>query len=505
MKTSIGLLAVCGLLLGGCGGGGGEPAVQGSTEPAFAPDVAFVVEENGQQNLYVADAAGSKIVKLSGGLPVGNSAGNAQWSPDRTRIAFLSDSDGDGARELHVVPSTGGAIAKLSGTLGDTTYFQWSPDGTRLTLYAAGHNYVVLAAGGAPTDISGTITPGAFLSPCSWSPSGSRLLFLVDEPGWNNEHLYSVLPDGSGKAHLCSDVSWMSILGFTWSPDGTKVAYRADQDLDGYTLLYVAKADGSGNVRVSGPLGAVKQTSAFQWSPDGTRVLFLGSTTGNSPWDLYSATADGSQTIKLADGTIAQFGWSPDGSKFAFLGDPEGDSSFEVYAVSPAGGPVTKLSGPLVAGGDVEQFGWSPDSTRLVLWAAADVVDTYELYVADADGTNRVKVSGILAASEDVMLNNLADLNGAWSPDGTRLVGPVGDMDGSEFGKLYLTGANGSGWVGPVAPGKEITDFRWTLEGGRLLYAADELAPELYSALPNGTGVVKLSPAGARLLYYSVK
>jgi len=104
-----------------------------------------------------------------------------RWSPDGTRIAFLSDRDAASFGErvdadVHVLDLASHAVRRVSPGLGDASGFAWSPDGKRIAYVRSpnrdglGPLWVVGADGGEPS----LLHPGPVGLP-SWSPDGSSL------------------------------------------------------------------------------------------------------------------------------------------------------------------------------------------------------------------------------------------------------------------------------------------------------------------------------------------
>ena len=99
-------------------------------EPVWSPDgsrIAFVsIRDTGQQ-IYTMNADGSSVTRLTSA----NYPEFPSWSPDGSQIAFSADADGDGWLEL-VVINAGGSINVSYTTpvhrpiCGRIT---WSPDG----------------------------------------------------------------------------------------------------------------------------------------------------------------------------------------------------------------------------------------------------------------------------------------------------------------------------------------------------------------------------------------
>src|SRR6185312_1371211 len=128
------------------------------------------------------------------------------WSPDGSRIAFMSkratDPDRDSVFGLYVMPATPGATARLVTTLvgeaGDSEWMSgpvWSPNGrdiayvgasdAKLVYYAQHRLMVVPAAGGTPRTVSRSVERD-ILAP-AWSDDGRSIYALVEND--RNIHL----------------------------------------------------------------------------------------------------------------------------------------------------------------------------------------------------------------------------------------------------------------------------------------------------------------------------
>lgn len=106
--------------------------------PSWSPDgslIAFVSDRDGNLEVYVMNTDGSGQVNLTNSpenefsSPVGHFP--LAWSPDGSRIAFMSDRDGD--IEIYAVSADGSGQVNLTNTpQANETFPAWSPDGTRL-------------------------------------------------------------------------------------------------------------------------------------------------------------------------------------------------------------------------------------------------------------------------------------------------------------------------------------------------------------------------------------
>ena len=98
-----------------CGGGG----------PA-AGKIAFISNRDSNHEIYIIDADGSGLERLTDNSSVDSSPA---WSPDGSRIAFFSNRDG--AVDIYVVNVDGSGQTRLTNNPADDFYPVWSPAGRR--------------------------------------------------------------------------------------------------------------------------------------------------------------------------------------------------------------------------------------------------------------------------------------------------------------------------------------------------------------------------------------
>jgi Tol biopolymer transport system component len=432
----------------------------------FQPAVAFLAEREtvGVEELYVADLAGSMVVKLSGTMVTNGDVLGYQWSPDRTQVAYVADQEADGRNEL----------------------------------------YVVSAWGGTPVKASGTLVPGGWVvaSP-QWAPDGSRIAYRARQDSLAFE-LYTSFPDGTGNVKISGPlVSGGEVFGAVWSPDSARMAYSADQIVDGRDDLFVSSADGASNVQVSPALPPGQEVNGgFAFSPDGSRIGFAAGVF-NGIQEIYTARPDGTDRVEVtgtfqAGARLLGWLWAPDGSRIGFYSDMEVDDQYELYTALPTvASSQLKVSGTLVGGGFVQFFDWAPDSSELAFRAFQNGPGKQELFVCKADGSGRVTVNGALVAG------GVVAGDWAWAPDGSRIL-YAADQEVDNQLELYTSLRNGTGnvkvSVAPVANGDVIGSLlgAWSPSGSRVLYLADQEADErfdLYTSPPDtSVGNTRVSP-----------
>ena len=144
-----------------------------------------------------------------------------RYSPDYSKIAYLSYSDGN--PRIYVYDIQSGRQTLVTQASGPTFAPRWSPDG-RYILYSmatAGNTdiYRVSASGGG-TPVRLTDSPGIDIGG-SYSPDGRRITFESDRSG--SQQVYVMDADGSNQRRI----SFFGGRAATpeWSPRGDQIAF----------------------------------------------------------------------------------------------------------------------------------------------------------------------------------------------------------------------------------------------------------------------------------------
>ncbi|MDQ1613079.1 MAG: TolB protein [Pyrinomonadaceae bacterium] len=271
------------------------------------------------------------------------------WSPDGTKIAFISFRDGQS--EIYVMDADGSNQTRVTESSGSFTP-SWSPDGAKLafTSYDSEYNSEVFVSdvdGTDLTNLSQDTTGNSFLP--SWSPDGTKVMFVSSREG--DPNIYVIDGDGTNLTRLTTASDDAPV----WSPDGTMIAF-VRWGLAG-SEIYVMDADGSNQTNVSNT-GSVLPYPPYNfepnWSPDGTKIAF--SRYSDDLWTIHVADADGSNPAQLTT-TYSSYEprWSPDGTHIGFLTCRTVDQ--DIYLMDADGSNQINLTSTSSYNGS---FSWQP-------------------------------------------------------------------------------------------------------------------------------------------------
>ena len=282
-------------------------------QAAISPDgkhVAYVqmLEPTGSA-LYVADTGGgepARRVTLDPAEP--HSESDVAWSPDGSKLAFLSDAESPGQLQLYVAEAATLAVTKLTSVKGFLALPGWSPDGNRIAVLFTQNATRVAGPLVAETPQTGEIKEAV---------TEQRLAVVVLAT-------HALVPISPAD---------MYVYEYDWSPDGTRfvvTAARGNGDNNWYIAqLYTLDANGAVMKSIYKP---PLQIAIPVWSPDGREIAFVGGLMSDEPsvgGDIFTIHASGGIAQNLTPelkGSVSWLTWTRDG-KILFAEYVEGDAA----------------------------------------------------------------------------------------------------------------------------------------------------------------------------------
>jgi dipeptidyl aminopeptidase/acylaminoacyl peptidase len=202
-----------------------------------------------RRHLWIITLPGGDAKQITDGQDWNDS--DPQWSPDGTRIAFVSDRTGkafDDSQntDVWVIPAAGGALTKISDHAFDDDSPRWSPDGKQI-LFAGQPDsrhqfpklYLANSVGGSPSQLA---VNGLDLIPTElrW-PMPSSAFFAAGVKG--EIQLFRADPAARTFSPIISGPR--AVHAFDINATAGKIVYLAN-DFQHLDDLYVANLDGKG-------------------------------------------------------------------------------------------------------------------------------------------------------------------------------------------------------------------------------------------------------------------
>ncbi len=244
-----------------------------------------------KSHIYVIDASTAKTTQITSGDAWNDT--DPQWSPDGTRVAFVSnrtgnEENGDEDDDIWVIPATGGNPTLISDKNNGSGAPRWHPNGQTI-LYTAqitnGAPPSLFTAPAAGNGKSTLIFEGTEYYPgdVQWAEAGKAIWFGT---GYHGETHYYRL-DPATKRVTSITTGPRAVRGLSVNPAAGVMAY-ASNDFRRPDEIYAARLDATGEHRLTGvndslfatldpmPVERISYQSADGWNIDGFLVKPLG-------------------------------------------------------------------------------------------------------------------------------------------------------------------------------------------------------------------------------------
>ncbi|HEV7904098.1 MAG TPA: Calx-beta domain-containing protein [Pyrinomonadaceae bacterium] len=256
--------------------GSGETRIKGAPtlihSPAWSPDGSRLVYNRTyfplpSSNLYIVNSDGTNAVSLTEAelmTPDVIVNADADWSPDGSRLVYVSIRDGNS--DIWVMNADGTNLVNLTPSTPFPDYAPaWSPDGSHIAFTSqrdfpnltgdtsGGQEIYVMRSDGS--NVTRLTNNNVLDMQPAWSPLGDKLAFTrrVANPltGEVNDDIFTMNANGTGPTNITSHPSFD--LEPCWSPDGTKIAFVTYRDAvqNNNSEIYTMDADGSFPTRVT--------------------------------------------------------------------------------------------------------------------------------------------------------------------------------------------------------------------------------------------------------------
>ncbi len=356
------------------------------SDPQISPDgghIAFVkshIDDKTKEyrsNIWMVESSGGEPRQYTSGPTIDNSP---RWSPDGTKIAFLSDRGA--GKQIYVVTTTGGEACQITKLRWGAGTPVWSPDGSKIAFNAS---------------IDPDVAPEDWEKPLDAKAKEAEEKKRREEPkhlknlrikadaalglsGNKRMHIFVVDAEGKESSKIVTTGEF-DHMGVAWSPDGKYLSFASNRDPDyewqGWLSdIYVMPAEG-GEMRKLTPSNGPARNPV--WTPDGKHIIYAGH---QQEWKaapsatipkLWKVAVDGGDPVCLTSSFDRGVGdhcsgdskygagengpfVSPDGRTIYFLASDQGKTS--LYSIPAEGGDVS-----VVMGGDRQIFGVTMDST----------------------------------------------------------------------------------------------------------------------------------------------
>ena len=234
-------------------------------------------------------------------------------SPDGKRLAFLADSDGDGANELWISDIRGGGARRIPVDGHFASAIAWRPDGKRLVgaRRTAPGQAGLVEVDPDEGDATPIDAPGADATTPALSPDGRFLAYAARPDAASSLSVWLAAADGGDAAMIAPSKEQSLWPRFT--PDSEAIAFFSRRDTAGEDdelyLFMIRTGDVSRLTRQRG------HDFTPAPSPDGRYLAYIANRDGRPALHVMEMRSGANCRLALEDHAAAHPAWSVDGDR----------------------------------------------------------------------------------------------------------------------------------------------------------------------------------------------
>ncbi len=320
------------------------------SDPQIAPDASWIIyrrmgfdimQDKANGNLWMIKPDGSQHRKLTSREV---SESSARWSPDSSRIAFVSSTD-DGA-EIYIYWMASGNFARISQLPSSPASLTWSPDGSALAFSMHVESEPPVLAK-SPKKPKGAL----------WAESPritDRLYHEADGKGYLKPGFHQIftVPSEGGAVRQLSSGEFHHKGILSWSPDNKTIYFSANRN-DNWEYEFrnseIYSLDvNSRDIRALTSRNGPDHSPVV--SPDGKYIAYLGyedKTQAHQRTSLHLMSIDGSDQREIStslDRSVGTPVWDTKSTGLYFKYDDKGNTKVAYINLS---GQIRKMADDL--------------------------------------------------------------------------------------------------------------------------------------------------------------
>jgi serine/threonine protein kinase len=286
-----------------------------TTNASSLPQIAFASNRSGSMQIWLMDAMGNGLVQLTS---LAGGGCQPAWSPDGTKIAFVSPCKGKdnyaGGR-IFIMNADGNDLHPLPIAINPEGDYEpaWSPDGKKIAYTSLNSEqtqiYIYDFSTSTTRNISNSKSPD---SNPAWSPDGTQVAFARKTV---NSLIWLMTKNGGVQEPFnLSDPSTASFMP-AWTPDGKLILYSQSKGTNGVPTLQALRLSDKGtNREFRIPAGGqdIGPVAGVNISTDGLWIVYESWPDGKNH-DIYRVTINGTDLTLLTRDQAFDFGpaWRP--------------------------------------------------------------------------------------------------------------------------------------------------------------------------------------------------